>query len=104
MFVQSNDLFFAPRAGSIALFDSGGRAIHGNVTSQVAPYDAGTEVNQPPGAGPDQAPRQPKPDTGMAERFAVDLVANRRDGFSYPAVEAVVEVEIVPMSALRPQG
>jgi len=104
MFVQSNDLFFAPKAGSIALFDSGGRAIHGNVTSQVALYDAGTEVNQPPGAGPDQAPRQPKPATGMAERFPVDLVANRRDGFSYPAVEAVVEVEIVPMSALRPQG
>jgi hypothetical protein len=104
MFVQSNDLFFAPKAGSIALFDSGGRATHGNVTSQVALYDAGTEVNQPPGAGPDQAPRQPKPDTGMAERFPVDLVANRRDGFSYPAVEAVVEVEIVPMSALRPQG
>jgi hypothetical protein len=104
MFVQSNDLFFAPKAGSIALFDSGGRAIHGNVTSQVSLYDAGTEVNQPPGAGPDQAPRQPKPNTGMGERVPIDLLANRRDGFSYPAVEAVVEVEIVPMSALRPQG
>lgn len=104
MFVQSTDLFFAPKAGSIALFDLGGRAIHGNVTSQVALYDAGTEVNQPPGAGPDQAARQPKPDAGIGERVPVDLVANRRDGFSYPAAEAVVEAEIVPMSALRPQG
>jgi hypothetical protein len=104
MFVQSNDLFFAPKAGGIALFDSGGRAIHGNVTSQVALYDAGTEVNQAPGAGADQAPRQAKPNTGKIERVAIDLVANRHDGFSYPAVETVIEVEIVPISASRPQG
>jgi hypothetical protein len=80
MFVQSNDLFFAPKEGSIALFDSGGRAIHGNVTGQIALYDAGTEVNQPPGAGVDQAPRQVKPNTGKAEHVAIDLVANRHDG------------------------
>lgn len=62
MFVQSNDLFFAPRDGGIALFDTGGRAMHGKVTTRVALFDAGTEVNQPPGSGRDQAPRQAGPD------------------------------------------
>lgn len=82
MFVQSNDLFFAPRDGGIALFDAGGRAIHGKVTSRVALFDAGTEVNQPPGVGLDQAPRQAGPNTGWAERTPIDLVKNRRDGFA----------------------
>jgi hypothetical protein len=94
MFVQSNDLFFAPRDGGIALFDTGGRAMHGKVTTRVALFDAGTEVNQPPGSGRDQAPRQAGPDTGRAERMPLDLVQNRHDGFAYPPVEAVIEVEI----------
>lgn len=100
MFVQSNDLFFAPKAGGIALFEPGGRAVHGKVTEQVALYDAGTEVNQPPGAGPDQAPRQAKPDTGAIEHVAIDLVANRGDGFAYPPVDAVIHVEIMPDGAV----
>ena len=51
MFVQSNDLFFVPKAGGIALFDAGGRAMPGNVANQVALYDAGTDVNQLPALG-----------------------------------------------------
>jgi hypothetical protein len=94
MFVQSNDLFFAPRDGGIVLFDSGGRAMHGKVTGRVALYDAGTEKNQAPGAGSDQAPRQGRPNTGVAERLPIDFVADRRDGFVYPLVEAVIDVEI----------
>lgn len=104
MFVQSNDLFFAPRSGGIALFDAGGRAMHGKVTSQVALFDAGTEVNQAPGVGPDQAPRQVKPDTGLAEQVAIAVVADRRDGFAYPPVEAVIDVEIMPLAAGRKQS
>ena len=98
MFVQSNDLFFAPRNGGIALFDAGGRAMHGKVTSQVALFDAGTEVNQAPGAGPDQAPRQAKPNTGMAEQVAIAHAADRHDGFAYPPIEAVIDVEIMPLA------
>lgn len=104
MFVQSNDLFLAPRNGGIALFDAGGRATHGKVTSQVVLFDAGTEVNQAPGIGPDQAPRQAKPDTGLAERVAIAAVADRRDGFAYPPVEAVIDVEIMPLAAGRKQS
>ncbi len=104
MFVQSNDLFFAPRNGGIALFDAGGRAIHGKVTRQVVLFDAGTEVNQAPGVGPDQAPRQAKPDTGTTEWVVIAPVADRRDGFAYPPVEAVIDVEIKLVAAGQPQG
>lgn len=104
MFVQSNDLFLAPKDNGIALFDFGGRAIHGKVTGQVALHDAGTEVNQAPGAGLDQAPRQARPNTGRAERAPIELVADRHDGFVYPAIEAVIEVEIVPAGATSSQG
>lgn len=102
MFVQSNDLFFAPKASGIMPFDSSGRAVRGRVTSKVTLYDAGTEHNQARGVGPDQAPRQPKPNIGAVERAPVDLVANRRDGFTYPAVDAVIEVEIVPAGLSSP--
>ncbi len=104
MFVQSNDLFFAPMGNGIGLFDPGGRAMHGKVTGQVALYDAGTEINQAPGAGLDQAPRQARPNTGKAERAPIGLVADRHDGFAYPAAEAVIEVEITPVAGSSSKG
>ncbi|NKB70898.1 MAG: hypothetical protein GKR89_27830 [Candidatus Latescibacteria bacterium] len=93
MFVQSNDLFFAPQAGGIALFQANGRPAHGDITDQILLWDAGTEVNQAPGIGPDQAPRQSGPDTGADEGGAVRLVD---DGFSYPAVGHVLRVTVMP--------
>ena len=63
MFVQSNDWFFAPQAG-IELFDADGRPISGDVTDQIYLWDAGTEADQTPGEGADQAPRQAGPNTG----------------------------------------
>lgn len=57
MFVQSNDLFFSPDGMGIALFGADGAPISGDVTDQILLWDAGTEVNQLPGFGADQAPR-----------------------------------------------
>lgn len=104
MFVQSNDLFFAPRDGGLPLFDKGGRAMTGNRTSLIELYDAGTEVNQAPGVGANQAPRQAKPNTGASEHELVAPVVGRQDGFSYPAVSAVIEVEIKPVGVSKPQS
>ncbi len=64
MFVQSNDWFFSPSDAGIYLFDDAGHPISGDITSLVNVYDAGTEVDQTPGFGPDQAPRQAGPNTG----------------------------------------
>ncbi|NNE10188.1 MAG: hypothetical protein HKN20_16635, partial [Gemmatimonadetes bacterium] len=57
MFVQSNDLFVAPNDMGVDLYP-GGAALSGDITSMFDLWDAGTEANQWPGAGPDPAPRQ----------------------------------------------
>lgn len=94
MFGQSNDLFFGPDGDGIALFDSGGTPISGDVSDQVYLWDAGTEENQEPGMGDNQAPRQAAPDTGPADpNNAVRLV---NDGFTYPAVTDAIKVTVTP--------
>lgn len=95
MFGQSNDLFYAPEGTGIDLFDAAGQPFSGEVTSRLVLWDAGTESNQEPGAGPDQAPRQKAPNTGAAEGGTVRLVD---DDFTYPTVEQVVRVTITPGS------
>jgi hypothetical protein len=94
MFVQSNDLFYAPDEAGIELFTSGGSPISGNVTAQLMLWDAGTEVNQEPGIGLDQAPRQSGPNSGADENGMVRLV---NDGFTYPNISSVMTVTITPM-------
>lgn len=92
MFVQSNDLFFAPDDAGLALFQ-GDTPISGDVTAELRLWDAGTEVNQEPGIGSDQAPRQAAPDTGADEGGNVRVVD---DGYSYPSTGAVVQVTVTP--------
>ena len=92
MFGQSNDLFYAPEAG-INLFNSKGQPVSGDITSMLILWDAGTEVNQEPGVGADQAPRQKAPNTGAAENGVVSRV---KDRFNYPATGDVLRVTITP--------
>ena len=95
MLVQSNDLFFAPADGGVALFDAGGIPVAGDVTGEIFLWDAGTEVNEFPGVGPNQAPRQGGANTGADEAGDVTQVD---DGFAYPQVDEVVRVTITPIS------
>ena len=95
MFGQSNDLFYAPKEGGIALFDKG-KPVSGDITSQLYLWDAGTEVNQEPGFGSSQAPRQMVPNTGTSEKKPVRLVSEVKDGFTYPPVVHVIRVTITP--------
>lgn len=94
MFVQSNDLFFAPDDEGIVLYDENGLALTGDITSKLELWDAGTEVNEEPGVGPNQAPRQAGPNTGADENGTVELIANIADGFTYPAIADEIEVTI----------
>jgi hypothetical protein len=93
MYVQSNDLFFSPGETGISLFP-GGNPVTGDITAQVLLFDAGTEVNEQPGVGPNQAPRQAAPDTGPDENGTVRAISDVLDGFTYPAVDAVITVTI----------
>jgi len=61
MFVPSNNLFFAPRSDGIALYENG-QPVSGDIADEVNLWDAGTETNQEPGFGHDQAPAQSSPD------------------------------------------
>ena len=65
----------------------------GDVTDQIYLWDAGTEVNQEPGLGPDQAPRQGGAGAGAADpntsvRMAADDFAN------LPAVDDAIQVTL----------
>ena len=53
MFVQSNDLFYAPSDRGIALFPNG-LALEGDITDLVELWDAGTEFNEPVRLGGEQ--------------------------------------------------
>jgi hypothetical protein len=97
MFVQSNDLFYAPDGDGIALFAADGGPVEGDVTDQVLLWDAGTEINQQPGMGSDQAPRQAAPDTGMDEMGPVQVVA---DMYAYPDTAQAIQVTITPVEPM----
>ncbi len=91
MFVQSNDLFYAFDQEGLALYDGSGNPVTGDVTAKIDLWDAGTEVNEEPGIGPNQAPRQGSGNTGPAENGVVQLV---NDGFSYPSDETVIKATL----------
>jgi hypothetical protein len=95
MFVQSNDLFYAPEPSGIPLFD-GETPVDGDRTDELLLWDAGTEVNEEPGTGPNQAPRQEGPDTGPDEGGSVRRIDDVDDGYSYPATTEVVRLTVTP--------
>jgi hypothetical protein len=94
MFVQSNDLFYGFGDAGLALYDANGYPVTGDVTSEIMLWDAGTEVNQEPGVGVDQAPRQSGANTGATENGMVKLVADVMDGYTYPASSEVIQVSL----------
>jgi hypothetical protein len=91
MLVQSNDKFYSPDPNGIALFDSMSAPISGDWTKSIKLWDAGTEKDEAPGLGPNQAPRQPAPNTGPAEYASVDAAS---DGFQYPPVDEVIQLTV----------
>ena len=96
MFGQSNDWFYAPGAKAIALFDANGKAMSRDVTNELQLWDAGTEVNEEPGAGGHQAPRQPAPNTGTAEHKPIRLVSQLKGEFGdrAPRTAEVIRVTV----------
>jgi hypothetical protein len=95
MFGQSNDLFIAPNENGIALFDADGNPISGDVTEQVYLWDAGSELNEEPGVGPNQAPRQPERNTGPADDDNTVRLVN--DMYTYPTMPELVRITIEPV-------
>ncbi len=88
----ANDLFYS-NDRPIALFDAAGKPVTGDMTRQLALWDAGTEANEEPGLGPNQGPRQKTPDAGTVEHQGV---AHVHDKFSYPRTTDVLRLTITP--------
>ena len=96
MVVQTNDLFLALDAMGIALLDESGDArdvsdIESDIAAMLTVWDAGTEANEVPGVGLNQAPRQTGPNTGPVDPSAVcastailtnDLAGENAGGFA----------------------
>ncbi|HYF38325.1 MAG TPA: spondin domain-containing protein, partial [Gemmatimonadales bacterium] len=95
MFGQSNDLFYS-NDRPIALFTAAGKPRSGDMTLQLSLWDAGTEVNEEPGLGPNQGPRQATPDAGVTES---EGIAHVKDRFSYPPTGDVLRITITPVGA-----
>ncbi len=94
MFIESNDLFYAFNEEGLKLYDDNGTAVTGDVTNKISLWDAGTEENQQPGIGSNQPGRQSGFNTGAAENGKVNLVSSVNDGYTYPADENVIKVEL----------
>lgn len=73
---ESNDVILAPAGEGIPLFDDDGRPLPArDVTGLLHLFNIGTEADQAPGLGPDQAARQAEPGIGEREglpRFFTD--------------------------------
>ena len=95
MMGQSNDWFYAPGEAGIALFKDG-KPISGDITSQMILWDAGTEVNQEPGIGPDQGPRQKAPNTGEAENAVVKNAKDVKYSGTFTNTAKAMKVTITP--------
>jgi hypothetical protein len=92
MFGQSNDLFYS-NDRPVALFDAAGKPVSAALTTRLSLWDAGTEVNEEPGLGPYQGPRQSTPDAGVTESEAI---AHVRDKYTYPRIGEVLRLTIAP--------
>lgn len=93
MLMQSNDIVYGPREGRIELFGADGRPLSGDISGELAPFDAGTEVNEDPLSGPNVGLNQGWLNAGEAEELEV---RPPDDGFAYPLAPKVLRVTIAP--------
>lgn len=92
MYGQSNDWFLAPKPAGVPLFDASGAALpERDITDMIYVWDVGSELNEAPGMGPDQGPRQKGSDTGAAEGVLAPFTDSTR---AYPAANRVARVSV----------
>ncbi len=85
MYGFSNDGFYAPEGNGISLFN-GDTPNTGDITSQAILWDAGTEMNQMPGAG--------NMHDGADTHGVVQLMATVGDGYNYGTVATNLKVTL----------
>jgi hypothetical protein len=93
MFEQSNDMFIGTAAPGVGLFQNNGQPRDfQNITAFLRLWDAGTEVNQAPGQGPDQGWSQEEAGQGARESGVVTAFSSSTRAVPLPG--ALVEVAV----------
>ncbi len=102
MFVQSNDWFYSTLSDvrGIALFDDSGNPISADVSDHLKLWESKTELDEAPGTGPNQAPRQSAPNTGVTESGQVISLSTQ--GKTVPFNGPVIKVTITPAGTTPP--
>ncbi len=96
MLGESNDWFFAPSDRGMKLYDPSGAPITGDVTSELALYDLGTEWDQELGIGLDTGTNQRYADQGMHDDVDVVKVPA---GAPYPLLGGL-QFAVPPVAAM----
>jgi len=99
MFVQSNDWFYSFIDGGLDLFDNNSNPVRGDVTSKLLLYDAGTEIDDPPGTGPFQKPVQGPTQMNFGPDDPVNMITDaraRHTNFTIPPTTSVIRVTVTP--------
>jgi hypothetical protein len=102
MFGESNDWFFGPDVGGIALYDASGNPVSGDVTSQIKLWNAGTEIDQEPAVGDSTGPQQPSPDYGAPDPDPtvreIPKTVTLTDGSTFvrPDTDQMIAVSLTP--------
>ena len=105
MIIQSNDYVFGFGQDGLALFDDDGNPEYKkekDVTSYASVLDAGVELNEKPGVGPNQPPaRGGKPDYPLKTvRFASNVHGNMPGGGSGKIdLKTMLSLKIKPVNA-----
>jgi hypothetical protein len=109
MLGQSNDWVFATAPGGMDLYLENGSPLSGDVTSQVALWDVGTELNEEPAVGahtlPNQAssvdgPGAADPDSTV-RKISSPTTLTSGATFNVPAVSAMIKVTVTSDAATR---
>lgn len=86
MYGFSNDGFYAPEGTGISLYSDPTTPVTGDITSQIMLWDAGTEMNQMPGAD--------NMHDGADESNVVQLMSAVGDGYDYGTVATNIKVTL----------
>ena len=89
MYGQSNDVFFGTASHGLNLWPTGQSLLTGDITDSIMLWDAGTEVHEYPGFGPNQAPRESAPGAGIQESLPVSAL---NDGYVYGQLNKLISV------------
>jgi hypothetical protein len=93
-YLAANDKLVGLCGPGVALFEASGEARAGELSWFTQLYDAGTELDEPPGLGANQFERQSRPGAGVDEGGVVRAVRGAWMGWDYPPTERIVSVQL----------